>query len=46
MGYVQGVGMSMGWALVSNHLLLTPSGGNRTYGQQAGGIHPTGMHSC
>ena len=26
--------------------LLTPSGGQRTYGRQAGSTHPTGMHSC
>ena len=23
-----------------------PSGGSHTYGWQAGGMHPTGMHSC
>ena len=26
--------------------LLTPSGGCHTYGWQASGTHPTGMHSC
>ena len=50
-GYVWGgwvclgwVGMSRGW--VPTHQLLKLSGGYHTYGQQAGGMHPTRMLSC
>ena len=39
-------GQGMSWGGGYQPLLLTLSGGHHTYGRQAVGMHPTGMHSC
>ena len=42
-------GMSRGWVCPGHGYpppLLTPSGSHHTYGQQAGGMHRTGILSC